>query len=197
MLGSLSEPDRIRPHGRDDNAAGAACPARRLAPRRVSKPLRSCTPNTWDKSGRPRAEAAKSAACNNAGWRLLLCASRDEPIHFASKLLGCRREGCAPGVDHDVPFRRKFRKTKPKHFPQPSLHPVAINCLSERARNGETQPGTQSAAPGRFETWRASCGVRRQKAVKYWPAILVPCLYAFRKSEVLRIRAVTAMRVTA
>src|ERR1700681_4013303 len=84
---------------------------------------------------------ATRSVCKDAKERLLLSASRHQPIHFPSKLLHRRRNRGTSRVDHNIPFGGYFGQAHPQRFPQPSFHPIPQHGLAESPRHRESQPG--------------------------------------------------------
>lgn len=140
--------DRIRPHGRDGNAAGAPRPATRRAKLRSGPRLGAYTPSRSVENGRLPEARERSSVYTNRVLRLRFPASLNQTIHFPAKFLRRGGYGCSPGIDHNVPLRSDLGEPHPEQFPDPALGPVAEHRFSERARNGETQTRTLAVFEG-------------------------------------------------
>ena len=93
-------PGRSRPHERDDISPAAWFPSKRRARRRASRRLRSYIPSRSDRSGMPRAAAARCNACITAEAAITNHCTVERDVQFPAPV---------PGTGASIALRRGLK----------------------------------------------------------------------------------------
>src|SRR4029077_12389278 len=134
--GDFREPGRGRRGATDDSGRAASARASRRAPCRAARALRARTRSTTDGSGSAFPAWGSPNSGNQRRGRTAACSpgSNETLFYFRQRGLGCS------DADQDV-AAAKARLMRPEQFPQPALHPVAIDRARKNALgNDQTEP---------------------------------------------------------
>lgn len=134
--------DRILRRRRDGSGPAAGAPSIRREPPRGAPLPPSCIPNTWDETGKRKAETAIGAVCTHEGRISLRLTSAHQAIHFTPQSLGGRGKSRAPGVDDNIPLAADFRQAQPQRFANPPPGTISFDGASECAWHGEAESWT-------------------------------------------------------
>ncbi len=157
---TFSERDRIRPRGKDDNAAASARRGTRRAPRRICRPLRAYIPSRWDGSGRRKAAGPKRTSYKTARLLLLLSASGHQSIERAPQFFRRRGQGRAARVDHNIPLGRKLGQAQAQGLTQTAFHAIPADRVAESARDSKSEARALARSARNLQTERCKVSTR-------------------------------------